>query len=134
MDILVQTRNLVLGFTYSLAPGVTSYVLRVGFLLALSSGLLFVSWVYLPWRTVFTQVCIALLAITIALYIPVGHFRDAGKEFLTFFSLIALGCMVFLPKRVTFLLTPRLGDQMRLKRVLIWIIWAGLAVQILASI
>ena len=134
MDIMVYTRDIVLSFIYGLPPGLTSYILRVGFLLAISSAMLFAAWLRFPWRTVFTQACVALLCITIALYMPVGLCREAGKEFLTFFTIIAICCMVFLPKRVSFLLTPRLGNQLRLKRILIGMVWAGLAVQILAGI
>jgi hypothetical protein len=134
MDILVYSRDFVLNFIYGLPPGLTSYILRVGFLLALSSFLLFAAWVHLPWRTVFTQACVALLAITITLYMPVEFCRVAGRELLTFITLIAIGCMVYLPKKVSFCLTPRLGNQLRLKRAILCLIWSGLIVQILASI
>ncbi len=133
MDILVQSRDFVFDLIYYLPMGLSSYILRVGFLLALSSTTLFAAWVYLPWRTVHSQVCIAVLSIAISLYVPVEEFRNIGKEFLTLNFLIALCCIIFLPSRLAFFITPRLGNQLRLKKIIIASIWIGLIVQIIAS-
>jgi hypothetical protein len=131
MDILVQSRDFVINLIYNFPVGLTSYVLRVGFLLALSSVALRASWKFLPWRTVFTQACVALLAITVSLYMPLGRCRAIGKEFLTLSVLIAFCCMIFLPDKLSFWLTPRLGNQLRLKKIIICAVWAGLVVQII---
>jgi len=133
MDILVLLRDLVINFIYSLPEGLTSYILRVGLLLALSSAVLFAAWMYLPWRTVLSQACLALVTITISLYAPVERCREAGREFLTFSVLIAICCMVFLPGRLSFCLTPGLGDQLRLKRIIVYAIWGGLVLQIMTG-
>ena len=133
MDILVMARDFLIDFIYYLPPGLTSYILRVGFLLAISSGVLFAAWVYLPWRTVLSQMCLAILTITISLYMPVEQCREVGKEFLTLTALIAICCMVFLPARLAFCLTPRLGDQQRLRKLIVIMIWVGLIVQIITG-
>ncbi len=133
MDILVLFRDFVFELIYNFPTGLTSYILRVGFLLILSSVVLGVTWLYLPWRTVYSQACVALLAIVVALYFPIDHFRDVGKEFLTFTVLVAIGAMIFLPRKLPFWLTPRMGNQLRLKRIIICMVWAGLAVQILTG-
>ena len=133
MDILVLFRDFVLDLIYNFPAGLTSYILRVGFLLALSSFVLCAAWMYLPWRTVFSQACIALVAIMIALYFPVDRFREAGKEFLTFSIIIAICAMIFLPTKLPFWLTPRLGNQIRLRKIIVCVIWAGLVLQILSG-
>ncbi|MEE9615051.1 MAG: hypothetical protein V3W31_08935 [Thermodesulfobacteriota bacterium] len=133
MDILILSRDFLINLIYSLPAGLTSYILRVGFLLAMSSTVLFAAWMYLPWRTVLTQVCIAVTTITFSLYTPVERCREVGKEFLTFAVLIAICCMVFLPGKLSFCLTPRLGDQLRLKRIIVYAIWAGLILQIITG-
>jgi hypothetical protein len=133
MDILVLFRDFVFDLIYNFPPGLTSYILRVGVLLILSSAVLGFAWMYLPWRTVFSQACVALIAIVIALYFPVDRFREGGEEFLTFTVLVACGAMIFLPRKLPFWLTPRMGNQLRLKRIIICMVWAGLAVQILTG-
>ncbi len=131
MDILVQSRDFFINLIYNFPAGLTSYILRMGFLLALSSVALRASWMFLPWRTVLTQACVALLAITVSLYTPLERFRGVGKEFLTLSVLIAFCCMIFLPDKLPFWLTPRLGNQLRLKKILICVVWAGLVLQII---
>ena len=133
MDILVVLRDLAINFFFDLPEGLTSYILRVGLLLALSSGVLFFAWMYMPWRTVLSQLCLVLVTITISLYAPVEVCREISKEFLTFAVLIALSCMVFLPGKLAFCLTPRLGDQQRLKKLIVYAIWGGLVLQLMTG-
>ena len=130
MDILVLAKDYVLNLIYNLPIGLMSYVLRVGFLLVLSSGALFAAWIYLPWRNVLTQACVAFSTITISLYVPVERCKGAGKEFLAFSIVIAILCMIFIPDKLSFWLTPRLGNQLRLRKIIICLIWAGLILQI----
>lgn len=132
MDILVLLKDFVINFVYNLPEGLTSYVLRVGFLLALSCTVLFTALVHLPWRAVFIQACVALSTITLSLYMPLELCRKLGKEGFTFFILIAIFCMIFLPGKLSFCLTPRLGNQLRLRRVIVCLIWTGLIIQIIA--
>ena len=103
----------------------------VGVLLVLCTGALLISWMYLPSPTVFGQSCVALLMVTLSLYMPVEQFQQIGKGFLAFSILIAIGCMIFLPTRISFWLTPRLGNQQRLKKFIFYVIWIGLILQIL---
>ena len=133
MDILVVLRDLAINFFYDLPEGLTSYILRVGLLLALSSGVLFFAWMYMPWRTVLSQVCLVLVTITASLYTPIEKCREIGAEFLTFTALISICCMVFLPGKLAFCLTPRLGDQLRLKKIIVYAIWGGLVLQLMTG-
>ncbi len=131
MDILVQLKDLLIAIVYILPPGLTAYFIRMGCLLALSSVFLYVSWLYMPWRNVFSQCFIAFLAVTISLYIPVERFRDGGRGFLTLMTMASVLCMIYLPDMLSFWLTPRLGNQLRLKRIIVYVIWVGLLLQII---
>jgi hypothetical protein len=131
MDILVQIKDLLITIVYKMPPGLTAYFIRMGCLLALGSVFLYVAWLYLPWRNVFSQSFIAFLAITISLYIPVERFRYAGRGFLTFTTIASVLCMIYLPDKLSFWLTPRLGNQLRLKRIIVYVIWVGLLLQII---
>ena len=131
MDILITIRDFFINQIYNLPESFTTFILRMGLLLALSAGFLLFIWVYSPWRTVFSQTCVAFLATICALYTPVEKFRDAGKEFLTFSIILALLCMIFLPGKISFLLTPRFGNQLKLKRIIIYVILGLFALQII---
>ena len=124
MDILVRLRDFYIDFVYSLPEGITSYILRAGILLILAVGILDMVWNrYFEKRTVFLQVCLAFLVIVISLYFPVEIFRESGKGYLAFFIAIAILCMIFLPDKLPVLLAPRLGNQIRLKKIIRNIIW-----------
>jgi hypothetical protein len=131
MDILITLRDFVIDIIFSLPEGVTSIILRIGLLLALSTILLYGVWIYIPWRTVFSQTSVAFIAVVIAVYSPVEQLRSSGKEVLAFWVIFALLCMVFLPGRIAFLLTPRLGNQLKLKKGIVFFIWGALFVQLL---
>ncbi len=129
MDILVLIRDFIIDSIYNLPVGIISVILRLGFLLVISTVLLYFSWLYLPWRTVFSQASVAFLAIVISLYVPFERVRENGKEFLTFFIFLAILCMVYLPSKIPFWLTPQLGTQIRLKRIIPYVIWGILTLQ-----
>ncbi len=132
MDILIRLRDFYINFVYSLPEGITSYVLRTGILLLLSVGLLGIVWDrFFENRSVFLQVCLAFLIIVISLYFPVGMFRDSGKEYLAFSVAAGILCMIFLPGQLPRYLAPRLGNQMRLKKIIRNIIWGLFVLQLI---
>ena len=131
MDLMTGIRDLFIQLAYRLPEGLTCYILRMGILLALDAVLLFLSLTYMPLRSVFSQVCVAFLGLVIALYFPVEEFRVAGEGFLAFCVVVALLCMVFIPNFLPSLLTPKAGDQAKLKKILIYVIWGFFFFQIL---
>lgn len=131
MDLMTGIRDLFIQLAYRLPEGLTCYVLRMGLLLALDAVLLFLSLTYMPLRSVFSQVCVAFVGLVVALYLPVDMFREISEGFLAFCVAIALLCMAFIPSFLPSLLTPKAGDQVKLKKILICVIWGLFLFQIL---
>jgi hypothetical protein len=133
MDILIHLRDFWINLINDMPNNLSCFILRMGFLLILSSGLLYWAWTYLPWRSVFSQTCVVFIALVITLYIPVGKFRGGGRGFLAFMVTIAFICMVFLPTWLPFWLTPRLGNQLRLRKIILCIVWGLFLIQFLTA-
>lgn len=132
MDILIKLRDFYINLVYSLPEGLTSFILRMGVLLILSLSLLSTVWIrFFKHRAVFLQVCLAFLTIVASLYFPVNMFREPGKEYLAFSVAIGLLCIIFLPGYLPAYLTPRLGSQIRLKKVIRNIIWGLFILQLI---
>jgi len=131
MDLLIRLRILFVDVVYMLPESLTCLILRIGLLLTLVASALFFAWQYLPWRTVFTQTCVAFITFVISLYVPVSEFRQGGKEFLAFIVSLAFLCMIFLPNWLPFWLTPKLGNQQKLKKILRRVIWGMFILQII---
>jgi len=132
VDILIRLRDLYINSVYALPEGFTSFILRMGILLALTIGLLMLTWHKLPWCSVFSQACVAFIAVVASLYIPMSIFREVGRGFFAFSVGVGLLCMIFLPGWLPFYLTPRLGNQIRLKKVIRYIIWGFFILQLIA--
>ena len=130
MDILVSLRDFFINFIYGLPVGLSSVILRLGFFLLLSSACLYASWMYLPYRTVFSQTFVLVLTFVISLYVHVENLRGGSREFFVLFVVMAFLCMIFLPGKLPFWLTPRLGTQLRLGRIIKAAIWGILILQI----
>jgi hypothetical protein len=103
----------------------------MGVLLALSIGLLMLAWHKLSWSSVFSQTCVAFIAVVISLYIPISFFREMGKEAFGFCVGIGLLCMIFLPNWLPFCLTPMYGNQQKLKKVIQYVIWGLFVLQLI---
>ena len=131
MDILELFRDSIINFIYGLPTGLSSIILRLGFLLVLCTACLYISWTFLPYRTIFSQAFVAVLTFVISLYVPVENLRGGSKEILTLFVILSLLCMIFLPGKLPFWLTPRLGDQLRLRRIIKAAIWGIVILQII---
>jgi glucan phosphoethanolaminetransferase (alkaline phosphatase superfamily) len=133
MDLLIHIKDFWINLVNDMPHSLLCFILRMGILLILSAFFLFWAWKRFPHRSVFSQTCVAFMALVIALYIPVDKFRETGKGFLTFVATIALLCMIFLPSWLPFWLTPRLGNQLKLKKVIMGIVWGLFLVQLLTA-
>jgi hypothetical protein len=134
VDILVVLRDLTINFIYGLPENITAFVLRMGALLVIAALALFITLERLPWRNVFTQVCVAFLAIVISLCVPVNEIRGFGKEALAFMVFLSLFCMLFLPNWLPAYLTPRLGNQLKLKGAINNIMWGLFILQLILGV
>jgi hypothetical protein len=134
MDILVMLRDFTVNFIYGLPANITAFILRIGLLLVIAAAALFATLEKLPWRNVFTQVCVAFLAIVVSLAIPVNDIREFGKETLAFMVVLSLLCMLFLPNWLPAYLTPKLGNQLKLKGIIKNIMWGLFILQLILGV
>jgi len=56
---------------------------------------------------------------------------DISEGWLAFIITISLFAMVFIPNFLPFLLTPRFGDQIKVKKILLIIIWGLFLTQLI---
>ena len=131
MDILIRLRDLFISLIYGLPESITSFILRIGLMLALSFICLVSSWLFLSSRSIFTQAAIAFVSFTLCLYIPVERVREIGEGVLAFAVILSFLAMVFLPSWLPGFLAPRYGDQLRLKKILRWTVWVLFVLQII---
>ena len=131
MDLLIKTRDFYINFIYTLPESLTSFVLRMSLLLALTTAFLALAWLYFPWRNTFSQICVAFGSIIASLYIPVERFRESGKGALTFMVTIAFLCLIFLPNWFPFWMTPKYGNQQRIKKITRFVIWGLFVLQLI---
>lgn len=134
MDLLLRIKDGLIIFTSSwLNPNISFFIIRMGLMLSITYGLLSLMLIYSPVRTIFFQVCAAFIGVIIALNIPLAAFRETSRGgfalIVTFFFL----CMVFLPNWLPGFLVPRYGDQLKLKKILRWIVWALFILQIITG-
>jgi len=134
MDILVILRDFTINFIYSLPENITAFVLRMGALLVIAALSLIATLERLPWRNVFTQVCVAFLSIVISLYIPINEIRAAGKGTLALMVFLSLFCMFFLPNWLPSYLTPKLGNQLKLRGIIKNIMWGLFILQLILGV
>ena len=131
MDVFIYFRDFSINLIYGLPIGISSCILRMGFFLALCALLLQITFLYLPHHTVFGQALTAFLGFAISLYMPVEKFRESGGEFLAFLVIVSIFCMIFLPNRLSFWLSPRYGAQMMLRKIIKCCVWGLLIIQII---
>ena len=134
MDILIRLRDFYINFVYTLPEGFTSFILRMGVLLVLTLGFLMLTWHKLPWCSVFSQACVAFITVVASLYIPVSVFREMGQEVFAFSVGVGLLCMIFLPGWLPFYLTPKLGNQLRLKKIIRYFVWGLFILQLISEV
>lgn len=133
MDILMILRDLIIRLICALPASIVSFVLRLGVLLFLSTIFLSLGWMYLPSRSVFSQTCVAFLAFIIALYVRVERIQVVGGGIMAFAFLLSVLFMVFLPRQICFWLTPRIGNQLRLCRIIRRIICGLIILQLIVG-
>lgn len=134
MDILATLRDFTINSIYGLPENITAFILRMGVLLAITALSLFAALERLPWKNVFTQACVLFLATVISLYIPVNEIRNLGKESLAFMVILSFLCMLFMPNWLPSYLTPRLGNQMKLKGIIKNIMWGLFILQLILGV
>lgn len=131
MDILVRLKDFWVNIVAGLPPCLASYILRMGLLLVMTGVFLMLSWRYLPFRSTFSQVLVTLATITIALHLPVQSFLKIGKGGLAFSITLAFLCLVFIPNFIPFFLTPKLGNQVRIRKTIVVIVWGLFILQLI---
>jgi len=130
MDILIRLRDFWISFISWLSPSIVSFIIRIGLTLLVTNFLLTLAWLRL-YRSVFTQICVALIGVMIGLYIPTEAFRGASPGSLAFSVTLFFLCIIFLPNLLPSLLVPRYGDQLKLKRIIKRAIWILFILQII---
>lgn len=132
MDLLIWIKDTFIAFTHDLNPHISLFIIRISFLLLLSYILLWASWLFIPLRSVFIQVSMLLIGIVITLNLPLGWLRN-NQGFFAFLFLFSIICLIFLPKGIPFLLTPRYGTQVKLRTILYSLIVLLFLVQIIVG-
>ncbi len=130
MDILIRLRDFWISFISWLSPSITSFIIRIGLMLLITYLLLTLMWLRV-YRSVFTQACVAVIGVIIALYIPTGVYGDASPGSLAFTVTFFLLCIIFLPNLIPSLLVPRYGTQLKIKRIIKRAIWILFILQII---
>lgn len=131
MDILAGLRDIAVVFVTNLPEPFTFFIVRMAVLLIITTGFITISWNWLPRPTVFAQLLVAFLGMVLVLNIRIEDLRRLGDGPFTVFVLMGLLTMFFLPGWIPAWLVPRYGDQIRLRRVLYWIVWGLFALQLI---
>lgn len=134
MDLLVRLRDFWISLIYNLPVSLSSFILRMGAFLILSILLLILAWVYIPWRNVFFQTCIAFSSFSLILYLPLQHLRKVGPDLFAFLVGIGFFSMVYIPNWLPFFLTPLQGNQIKLKKIIRYTVWLLFLLQIMISL
>ena len=133
MDILIIIRDFFINLIAHLPAGLISFTLRMGLFLWLSIIFLPIAWFNIPSPSIFGQTCITFIILTISLYIPVEKIISIREGLLTFIVILCFFSMIALPNWLPFWLTPKLGNQMRLKKIINCVIWGLFVIQIIVA-
>jgi len=133
MDILVRLRDYWINFILWLNPNITSFIIRMGLMLSITTILLSFSFIYLPSHSVFVQAIICSIGVFSALYIKTEVFRTTNQSSFVFACTFFLLAMLFLPNWLPAFLVPRYGDQLRLKKIIRCIVWGLFILQIITG-
>ena len=118
MDILILIKDLYIDFIYTIPIGITSYLLRMSLFCFLCLAVLVSVWFFSPWRSVFLQTCIAFTCFSSVLYVPIENVKGVGKDLFSLIVGIAFLSLLYIPKQISFYLSPRLGTQIKIKRII----------------
>ncbi|MCK5491506.1 MAG: hypothetical protein KAJ14_00145 [Candidatus Omnitrophica bacterium] len=132
MDILILLKNQWINFIISLPESVVSYILRMALLLTLATIILTFSW-YAPWRSVFFQLFMLFVVISLSMCIPVQKILELQEWQFVFIITTAFLCMIFIPNFLPFLLTPKVGNQIKIKKILLISVWGLFLAQLILA-
>ena len=116
MDVLILLKNQWINFITGLPEGVVSYILRVALLLSIAVIILTLSW-HTPWRSVFLQMFMFFVTISLSMCIPIQLILEVQEGQFVFIITTAFLCMIFIPNFLPFLLTPKFGNQVKIKKI-----------------
>ena len=129
MDILILIKDQWISFVVNLPEGVISFVLRMGLLLSLSIIILTLAW-YSPRRSVFLQTFMFFVVISLTMCISVQKILELEEGQFVFIVTTAFLCMIFIPNFLPFLLHPRFGTQIKIRKLVLASIWGLFLVQL----
>ena len=129
MDILILIKDQWISFVVGLSEGVISYILRMALLLSLSIITLTLSW-YSPRRSVVLQMFIFFFVICLTLCISVQNVLELEEGQFVFGVTTSFLLMIFIPNFLPFLLHPRFGTQIKIRKLLLISIWGLFLVQL----
>lgn len=129
MDILILIKDQWISFVTGLPTGVVSYILRMALLLSLSVVILTLSW-YSPRRSVFLQMFIFFSVISLTMCISVQKILELEEGQFVFIVTTSFLLMIFIPNFLPFLLHPRFGTQIKIRKLLLVSIWGLFLVQL----
>lgn len=130
MDIIWTALERIINFLWGLPLNLKTLVVRLGMWSIFMYGSLWLGWVRI--RRSFIQVFIAFVVTYLLFSIQLGGFVEKIiKETFALFFGICLLCLIFLPSRISFLLTPRHGNQLIVKRILYTVIAVLSVIQII---
>lgn len=117
MDIIWTGLERIINFLWNLPLNLKTLVLRLGLWSISVCSCLWFGWVEI--RNSAVQVFIAFIVTYLLFTVRLAGFvgRISKWPFALLFGLCLL-CMIFLPSRISFLLAPRYGNQLIVKRVL----------------
>lgn len=132
MDIFVFFRDFFVEVVNDMSPGLACFIIRTGLLLVSLLFALGFAWDKLGSRTTLTQLYIAILVIAAGLYFPVDKIVEFLEGWMMAISIaLSFVLMIFLPPYLPFLITPKAGNQRRIRRLLNLGIWGLFFVQLI---
>ena len=132
MDVLILLKNQWIDFISGLPESVVSYILRMALLLIIAIIILTLSW-HTPWRSVFLQMFMFFVVISLSMCISVQRILELQEWQSIFIITTAFLCMIFIPNFLPFLLTPKFGNQVRMKKILLVSIWGLFLAQLILA-
>jgi len=133
MDLIVRFKEFYINFIYNLDISIPCFILRMGTLLIMTTVLLILAWYYVPFKTVVTQALTAFVSFALVLYLPLQNLKETGEDFFAFIVGLSFLSMIFIPNYLPFFLAPRLGSQIKLKRIIKCAVWGLFLLQILVT-
>lgn len=132
MNVLVLLQNQWIDFITGLPECIVGYILRISLLLTLAIIILTFSW-HTRWRSVFLQMVMFFVVISVSLCIPVQKVFELQNGQFVFIVTTCFLIMIFTPNCLPFLLTPKFGNQIKIKKILLVSVWGLFLVQLILA-